>query len=310
MIRGILLLVCCSPVAQAAAFAEHSPPPIEFSIEANRTECVVGMPILLKLSLRNAGSMDYEIIGELGWAQGLTILSRREGAELTPLPYRDYVRHSDVGPILTYFFTGRLAPGEVQVILHMVPTDGMSPGPLRFKAELRLRQRPHRLETAEITVNILEKPESVRPGPFTNQEEALIYKYVVRKHNRFERGVPSEVVSLLRKGILSDQAGPVSEYALYAGVFQAIGHFTTPEDVKLAEEAAEALSKRFPDSWLRAHAYALLFWAHFKKGNFEKARGFAVKGLQFPESNPLFQNLGIMEKLEKLSASSKRQQEK
>jgi hypothetical protein len=81
----------------------------------------------------------------------------------------------------------------------------------------------------------------------------------------------------------------------------------TDDDIELAEEAAETLARRFPDSWLRAYAYGMLCTVHLERGNSEKARAFAEKGLKLPESNPLFHNLGIIEKLEKLKSASGRE---
>ena len=106
----------------------------------------------------------------------------------------------------------------------------------------------------------------------------------------------------------SHESSLACEYAIYAGVLQSIHVLATAEDIKLAEEAAKALARRFPDSWLRAYAYGMLATVHFEKSNSEKARAFAEKGLKLPESDPLFHNLGIMDRLEKLKAASGREQ--
>jgi hypothetical protein len=313
MIHGYssLIVGLCVMLAELAAPAAEEAFPVEFVMEASAARYETATPVLVRLTLRNAGSTAFQIIGEAGWGRSFNLLREDEAGrrELVP-PDVPHVEDFYMPP---YFFRGELPPSRSQCIIHFVPTDLMTLGRVHLKAFFF--QRGRIAFTWELPVEIVGGAKNDKgrgPATLSPGEQAFIYSYVPRRHNSFWRGpkavharVPDhgELVSIVRKAIASGEASLACEYALYAGVLQVIRLAAQPDDIKLAEEAAEALEKRFPNSWLRAYAYGMLCTVYLERGNAEKARTLAEKGLKLPESDPLFHNLGIMEKLERLGAT-------
>lgn len=310
---GVSLLTGGPPEPSAASAL-----PISFSAAANGTSFRAGEPILMRLTLTNISNIEYKVGGGLGWGRGLMIVTvsaeGKVGWIAPDVPHFD----TDLGGILVppWFFVGSVAPQQSQQVLYMIETGGMKPGPVAIRAVL-VQRRPE-LWTPDVSVDILKAREGEPSSTLSTDEQSFVYKNVGRCHNHSRAGLlgarwqtyHERVVCLVTKAVRSDEQSFACEYALYAGVLQAIDATASPADIRLAEEAAEALEKRFPNSWLRAYAYGILCTVYLERGNAEKARAFAEKGLKLPESNPLFQNLGIMEKLEKLEASSTRDQKK
>ena len=304
--------------AETHVSAELAPPGIKFEMQTNRSQYEIGTPMLVKLTLRNVGEADYEIMDKAGWGRSFRISSVNDGGLRSPV--RSDVPHVEEFYMPPYFFCGSLSPAEAQSIVHFVRTVPMMPGWVTFHAYFF--QRGLRALTPEVPLKIIGGvKEEAGSGPATlnPDERSFIYRCVCHRHNSFWRGRKTQpgrgpdhenLVAIVRKAMASDEASLPCEYALYAGVVQAIDVMASVDDVKLAEEAVEALEKRFPNSWLRTYTYAMLSTVHFERGNVEKARSFAGKGSKLPESNPLFQNLGIMEKLQKLEGSSKGEQKK
>lgn len=314
--RTLLLVVSCALLGEDPPSENGSSPAIEFSIMARSTQYVAGTPILVKVEIHNAGVNTCKTLGGVGWGRKLLIFTRHEGGvEKVISPD---VLQMGTSYIPAHVFTFDLPAGGTQSIVHIIQTKTMFQGRLSLRALIFQHREP--LWTPEVTVKLLdEKNNGKKHGLLSPEEESVVYDYIPRRHNRFDRhlnisrgprSLHPKLVSIVKKAVVSNDVSIACEYALYAGVLLAIDAKATADDIKLAEEAAEAFAKRFPDSWLRAYAYAMLSTVHFERGNSEKARAFAQQGLKLPESNPLFHNLGIMDSLEKLKAASERQQGK
>jgi hypothetical protein len=288
-----------------------SAPPISFSAAANRTTFRAGEPILIRLTIGNTSDIEYKIGGGPGWGRQLAVMTVGADGKVSWIPPDVPHFDTDLGPMRVppWFFVGSIAPQQSQHVLHMIETREMKPGPVAIRAVL-LQQGPE-LWTPDVSVDILEAREGEASSTLSPDEQSFVYKNVGRCHNDSKAGLlgarwqphHETLVRLVTKSVASDEQSLACEYALYAGVLQAIDATASPADIRLAEEAAEALQKRFPNSWLRAYAYGMLCTVYLERGNAEKARTFAEKGLKLPESDPLFQNLGIMEKLERLGAT-------
>jgi hypothetical protein len=291
MFRRVSTVVIVGVVAVGAALGAEGPPPIAFSLEAYRTRRAVGTPILVKITIRNTGEQDYEIVGDPGWGRWMSIASAREGEEFKRLRADAPEEHIMAGGLMNpiYRFTGTLAPGARQRILQTIRTTKMAPGRIRLKAILYQGHATgrHVIETAPITVELLTKLEDDEPPVLSAEEWRLVCWYVADFHNHLARsrratGLPA----IVRKALAGKGATPELEYALYAGALLFAQYQTTPEDLALAEEAARAFLARFPKSWLRAHAYAALAIVHTAQ-----ARRAIEAGQALPESVPLYENL-------------------
>ncbi len=298
------------------AAARAPAPSLHFSVEVHRSEYVVGVPILAKLTLNNGGPRDYRLRGAVGWGRQLQV-AHTDDTETGEFLPPDITQFEGIySP--PYYFIGTIPPRASQYLVHMINTTRMKPGRLNLKALMRLNRET--LWTPEATVRLMGRPKDGggrESSCLSPDEQAFICKYVPRRHNRFYRGrkdTPglaqhrAELSRIVSKAMASHESSLACEYAIYSGVLQCIHVVATDDDIKLADEAAEVLAKRFPDSWLRAYAYGMLATVHFEKGNSEKARAFAEKGLKLPESKPLFHNLGIMDRLEKLKPASRREE--
>ena len=288
----MILLGLCVLVGNAAA-AEEPQPQLEFTIEANSGEYAAGTPVALRLTLRNVASEDYDIEFETGWGTGVTIQFAREGEEFKYLNQEPYVIHGDteIGPVYMphFCFVGRLAPGEEQHILHVIRAEDLGVGTIRLKASFH--GRGLRLESGEVTVVIAESPADAGKETYSGEELSRLYSYVVRYHNGFDleqrfAGEHTPLVATVEKALAGEGQTLDVEYALYAGVLQAMTNSPSAEDVILAERCFETLTKRLPDSWFRAHAQAALAAAHLSRAHV-LAEGVAE------QPGPLRDNLGI-----------------
>jgi len=204
------------------------------------------------------------------------ISSAREGEEFKQLRPDAPVEHIMAGGLMDpiYRFTGTLAPGPGQIRLKAILYQGHATG-------------RHVIETAPITVELLTKLEDDEPPVLSAEEWRLTCLYIARFHNHLVRARRApKFPAIVRKALATEGATPELEYTLYAGALLFAQDRTTPEELALADRAARAFLARFPDSWLRAHAYAALAIVHI-----QQARAALKAGQALPESVPLYDNL-------------------
>ena len=230
---------------------------------------------------------------------------RTENREARSLP--SDVPHVDTNigalPRPIYRFRGRLNAGDSQYLVQVIPTTDMAEGKIRFSASLRLRTKDGpltELESGEVAVKLVEPRREEEAGAFSPKEVRVICRAVVGYHNHrrragFYRGEEHDALAAVAKKALElDAKDLLTEYALYAAVFQELAPKATPEDLAFAEEAAKAFFERFRESWLRAHVYAAMF-----EIDPERARKLVENPFDLPGAELLFDNLGILDDVRK-----------
>jgi len=269
---------------------------IRFSAAASTVECEIGRPIVLKLTLRNAGADEYTVRGDPGWGSGIGITASEEGAPSRML--RVDIRYLDTNlgslPSPLYVFTGHIPTNSQQSIVQMIRTEDFLPGRVRLKATMGWLGTDQ-LQTEDVEVLLSRPKEDEKPALVDAKARSLINKQVSQRHNFFGGFALGHLSRSLVQGLMDSQATTVDvENGLYAAVLQAIGPDATDDDRGLAEDAAKAFLERFPHSWLRAHACAALVTIYRKEGRDDDAQRMIREGLSLPESRPLFQNLGFI----------------
>lgn len=297
MRTSVFLLVLSTAVSGAVSYVEAAEQPLKIAVQAAQGEYVVGTPVLLKLTVRNTSTEPKEVEC-LGWGRGIKIRIANGDEDFRWLEPAGYVTHADtdIGPLYVpaYFIKGILKPGEEQSILQMIYTEKAPVGRLRFKATLLGR------ESEEVAVTLVAPPNDVEHDFLTPEEREWFPRRMAYLHNQGVWGVgltKNERAALMRiasKALEATTSSVETEYALYAGVYQAVSIQPSTESIVLAEQCAKALVERFPNTWLRAHVDAALVLAHI-----HRARMVAEQGLEEPLGRPLFEGLGITGWLDK-----------
>lgn len=283
------MCLLCLVIGARGLSAATPPVTVQFTAEVNQRTTVTGIPLLLRMTLRNDGQDAYRVIGQPGWGRGVEVLVGTEGGELQAL--QPDVRHldTDLGarykPV--YFFGGTLAAGATQHVLQMIDTGRMKGGVVRVKAVVI--QGAKRIESPEVSVRLLEAPAEDVALTLDEQIRGPVFRWIPSLHNhpgatwQWEELSPLLLKAVTSKGVTID-----CEYALYAAALQTMPARANLAQCELAEHAAREFLERFPHSWLRAHVCAALFRTYVVR-----ALAAMEAGAKIPEAQPLFDNLGI-----------------
>jgi hypothetical protein len=285
------------------SLAVAAPPPV-FSMQTHSNECVIGCPLMVRLTLKNESAAAIDVAGQPGWGRYLAIFRADEETdgfrELAPdAPLIDDELGGEFEPI--YFFSGTLGPSQEQVMVLLLNTSKFSPGSVRLKAVLR--QRSGLYETAEAKV-LMRRQEDVDDGGLRRTDAAAIslYRDVVRVHNHFGQ-VPSVTAvtrEQVRRYTATDVRSSVAAWALYVGVLSGTRAQAGEQEREQSVQAGEAFLARFPESWLRAFVCAALFEIELFRERDMFAVRYATTGLQYPEARPLYRHLGIEQRMQVL----------
>jgi len=300
LICGTLALL----IVMAMGLTAHESQQITASLGLEKSEFVVGEPLVAKITLENTWPSHVALAVPFG-------ASIWRSYELQWIsPGRGWRRRHDVGPPVdagwcdAYFLPPKIGPCAKVCAVHLLlPT--RQEGNYDLKASFyrvgsrALQGRSGFSETIPLETNELRfqvralAEEDPINGLLNSHQLREMSDWIVKTHYqagkwRAPKGL--DLDALVDQLLACHLESAFTETLLYAYVL----FYTSPSRLEMnsgkAQRAGEEFLRRYPQSYLRAEVYERLFHIYYAKGEYRKAVEAAEEGIRLEESVPLYRN--------------------